>query len=128
MYSNANNQYSNISILSIKEIIGLVIVFSFVLYLLFPKGDIESLIQGEHENTNLSINYLESMLLYHPDNVDLQMLLIQNYRYKGELEKASQLNDKLIATTTKKELLKQLYQHEYLILKEKYFQLENNPE
>ena len=99
-----------------------------MLYLLFPKGDIESLIQGEHENTNLSINYLESMLLYHPDNVDLQMLLIQNYRYKGELEKASQLNDKLIATTTKKELLKQLYQHEYLILKEKYFQLENNPE
>lgn len=121
LYSSADNQEQN-AILSLKEMIGIIVVFGFVLYLLFPKGNIEALVQVEQENTHLSINYLESMLLYHPDSVDLKMLLIKNYRYKGAFDKASQLNSELIATATDQSLLDELYKQEYLIIKEQYFQ------
>ncbi|HHH19304.1 MAG TPA: tetratricopeptide repeat protein [Campylobacterales bacterium] len=122
MYSIAENE-KNHTILSLKELIAIIIVFAFMLYILFPKGDIEDLLQSEHENTNLSINYLESMLLYHPDNLELKILLIKNYRYKGELDKATVLNNELLQSTTDHTTLQQLYEQEYLILKERYFQL-----
>ena len=122
MYSSANKNRSQISILSLKEIMGIVIVFSFVLYLLFPKGDIEGLLTESHENTNLSINYLESMLLYYPDNVKLQMSLIKNYHFRGDLKKARALNDKLMEKNLSKDILNQIHKNHYLLLKDSYFQ------
>ncbi len=125
MYSLANN-HDNPSILSLKEIFGIVVVFSVVLYLLFPKNDIESILETNRGNTNLSINYLESMLLYYPDNIKLQMILIENYYRRKDLKKATALNEKLIEKIDDKTLLTQLYKNRYLILKEQYFQI-NTP-
>jgi len=122
LYSSANNNKPQTSILSLKEILGIVIVFSFVLYLLFPKGDIENIMLKSHENTNLSINYLESMLLYYPNNIKLQMSLIQNYRFRGDIEKAMKLNNALIEKELNKELSDQVHKNQYLLLKERYFQ------
>ncbi|HIO95432.1 MAG TPA: tetratricopeptide repeat protein, partial [Campylobacterales bacterium] len=128
MHSSVNNHDTSTSILSLKEIMGIIMVFSFVLYLLFPKEDIELIVEGESKNTNLSINYLESMLLYYPDNIKLQMALIKNYRYAGDLNKALKLTDKLLNNTTDKELQKSLYKSQYMILKDQYFQLKNEEE
>ncbi|MBU1668894.1 tetratricopeptide repeat protein [bacterium] len=122
MYLSANNNTPKTSILSLKEILGIVIVFSFVLYLLFPKGDIENIMIESHENTNLSINYLESMLLYYPDNSKLQMSLVKNYRFRGDLEKAIQLNNELMEKELSQELLDQVHKYRYLLLKDSYFQ------
>ena len=122
MYLSANNNRPKNSILSLKEILGIVIVFSFVLYLLFPKGDIEGLLTESDENTNLSINYLESMLLYYPDNVKLQMSLIKNYRFQGNLEKAIKLNNALIGKKLNQEFSDQVHKNQYLLLKDRYFQ------
>ena len=107
---------------------GIIMVFSFVLYLLFPKGDIELIVEGESTNTNLSINYLESMLLYYPDNIKLQMSLIKNYRHAGDLNQALELTDKLLSKTNDEELKKSLYKSQYMILKDQYFQLKNEEE
>ncbi len=122
LYSSANNFDKSSSILSIKEIIGVVIVFSFVLYLVFPKDDIDKIIEGKSKNRNLSINYLESMLLYYPDSFRIKKILIENYEYTGNLQKALDLNTQLLAKTKDRERLKQLYKSEYLLLKKLYFQ------
>ena len=122
---SVNNQDKSSSILSLTEIFGIVIVFSFVLYLLFPKDNIDQIIEGKSKNTNLSINYLESMLLYYPDSYRIKRILIQNYEYAGELEKALKVNAELLKTTSDKERLLKLYKAEYLLMKEIYFQKED---
>ncbi len=121
MYLSVNNHDTNTSILSIKEIIAIVAVFGFVLYLLFPKEDIDTIIKTKGENTHLSINYLESMLLYYPDNVKLQMILIRNYREAGEHRKALDLTNKLLVEVNERPLLNELYKTQYLLLKDRYF-------
>ncbi|SFV54623.1 hypothetical protein MNB_SV-12-1892 [hydrothermal vent metagenome] len=122
---SVNNHDTSTSILSIKEILGIVIVFSLVLYLVFPKDNIDEILKGKGENTNLSINYLESMLLYYPDNVKLKMILIKNYDYAGELDKALALTTKLITEVDDEKILKELYKTEYLLNKEIYFKTNN---
>ena len=126
MYSSVNNHDTSTSILSLKEIGAIVVVFAFVLYLLFPKDNLEAFLErSEGSNTNLSINYIESMLLYHPDNVKLKILLIEKYDYMGKTNKALALTQKLIEQTEKRELLTQLYETEYLLRKDIYFQTQD---
>ena len=125
MYSSVNNHDTSTSILSLKEIGAIVVVFAFVLYLLFPKDDIETFLESSKGHTNLSINYLESMLLYHPDNVKLKMLLIEKYDYMGKTKKALALNSELIKKIKDKKLLSKLYETEYLLKKDIYFQTQD---
>ena len=125
MHSSVNNHDTSTNILTLKEIVAIVVVFSFVLYLLFPKGDIESLIEENRQHTNLSINYLESMLLYYPENSKLKMILVKNYDYAGETDKALLLNQQLIDETSDKHLLVRLYRTQYLLEKDNYFKTED---
>ena len=96
-----------------------------MLYLLFPKDNIEQILKGKGKNTNLSINYLESMLLYYPDNRKIKIFLIENYSYARKYTKALALINQLIPTTTDREMLKKLYKKQYLLMKELYFQSDN---
>ncbi len=121
MSLSVNNRDSSTSILSFKEIIGIVIVFSLMLYLLFPKDNIDEIIEQKGKNTNLSINYLESMLLYYPDNIKLQMILLNNYTSANKREKAFALINKLLSQTDDKEVLTEVLKTEYILLKERYF-------
>ncbi len=121
MNLSANNSDSSTSILSIKEIIGIVIVFSFMLYLLFPKKNINEIIEQKGKNTNLSINYLESMLLYYPNNIKLELILLNNYASADKKKKAFKLIDKISSQTKDKKILKEIYKTEYILLKEEYF-------
>ena len=125
MHSSANNHDVSTSILSLREIVGIITVFSFVLYLLFPKDNIDQIIEAKGKNTNLSINYLESMLLYYPDNIKLKMLLMRNYRYGHKKQKALGLINELLVEVKEKELLKQLYKTQYFLLKSLYFETDN---
>ena len=104
---------------------AIVIVFAFVLYLLFPKDNIEEFLESSKGHTNLSINYLESLLLYHPDNIKLKMLLIKKYDYMGKTKKALKLNSELIKKIKDKKLLAKLYKTEYLLKKDLYFQTQD---
>jgi len=122
LHLSVNNRDTSTSILSLKEIIGIVFVFSMVLYLLFPKDNIEQIIETKGKNTNLSINYLESMLLFYPDNKKLKMILIKNYDYAGEIQKALSLANELILETEDKKTLGELYKTQYSLMKEIYFQ------
>ena len=119
---SVNNRDISTSILSLKEIVGIIIVFSFVLYLLFPKNNIDQIIEDKGKNTNLSINYLESMLLYYPDNIKLKMLLMRNYHYAQKTEKERLLIDELLVEVKDKTLLKQLYKMQYILMKNLYFE------
>jgi len=125
LHSSVNNHDVSTSILSFREIVGIITVFSFVLYLLFPKDNIDQIIEAKGKNTNLSINYLESMLLYYPDNIKLKMLLMRNYRYAHKNKKALSLIDELILTVKDKASLKDLYKTEYLLLKSLYFETDD---
>ena len=126
MSLSANNNNTSTSILSIKEIIAIIIVFSFLLYLLFPKNDIDEIIETKGKNTNLSINYIERMILYYPNNIKLKMLLLKKYDSSGKIEKALKLIDKLLKKTKDREILDELYLTQYRLLKELYFKQEGN--
>ncbi len=121
MSLSVNNNDSSTSILSFKEIIGIVIVFSLMLYLLFPKDNIDEIIEQKGKNTNLSINYLESMLLYYPDNIKLQMILLNNYTSANKKKKAFALIDKILSKTEDKKILEEVLKIEYTLLKDNYF-------
>ncbi len=123
---SANDNNTSTSILSIKEIIAIIIVFSFLLYLLFPKNDIDEIIETKGKNTNLSINYIESMILYYPDNIKLKMLLLKKYDSGGKIKKALKLIDELLKKTKDREILDELYLTQYRLLKEEFFKKENN--
>jgi hypothetical protein len=118
---SVNNDDISTSILSIREIVGIIIIFSLVLYLVFPKDNIDEILEGKGTNTNLSINYLESMLLYYPDSVKLKMILIRNYERAGENKKALALAKKLLLEVNEPKILKELYKIEYLLTKDLYF-------
>ena len=109
MSLSVNNSDSSTSILSVKEIIGIIAVFSFMLYLLFPKENINEIIEEKGKNTNLSINYLESMLLYYPDNIKLEMLLLNNYNSANKKQKAFKLIKKILSQTKDSKVLKEVY-------------------
>ncbi|SFV56724.1 Extracellular Matrix protein PelB [hydrothermal vent metagenome] len=126
MYSSVNNSDKSSSILSLKEIFGVIVVFSLVLYLLFPKKNIDKILEGKTTNSNLSIKYLESMLLYYPNNFKLKMILVENYKHAGKFKKALDLTKEVLAHTKNREKLKELYKSEYLLLKKLYFQDSKN--
>ena len=126
MYSSVNNTDTSSSILSFKEIIGVIVVFSLVLYLIFPKDNIDKIIEGKSKNRNLSINYLESMLLYYPDSFRIKKILIENYEHTGNLEKALTLTRELLEKNKDKERLTELYKTEYFLLKKLYFQKDDD--
>jgi hypothetical protein len=109
LYSSVNNHDKSNAILSLKELLGIIIVFAFVLYLLFPKGNIEDFLESQGDNTNLSINYLQNLILYHPDNIQLKMILMEKYTFIGKEEKALKINQELIANSHQKKLLIELY-------------------
>ena len=125
MHSSVNNYDTSTSILSIKEIVGIIVIFSLVLYLVFPKDNIDEILEGKMKNTNLSINYLESMLLYYPDNVKLKRILIENYDHAGERQKALALIKGLIVEVEDEKILGELYKADYLINKDIYFHTED---
>ena len=105
--------------------IGFVVVVGSSLYLLYPKGDIEELLnKNKEENTQLSIDYLNSMLIHNPNSAELKHKLIKKYHANGELDKALQLTREFIANTKDSQELEKLFKDEYLFLKEQYFQTE----
>ena len=125
MYLSVNNHDTSSSILKKRELLGIIMVFSLMLYLLFPKDNIDQILEGRGKNTKLSINYLESMLLYYPENRRVKMLLIENYTYARKYTKALEMNNQLIPTTKDRETLKKLYKNQYILMKELYFQSDN---
>ena len=66
------------------------------------------------------------MLLYYPNSFRIKRILIENYEYTGNLQKALELTTQLLATTKDRERLKQLYKSEYLLLKKLYFQKDDS--
>lgn|GEM_PF-1411592 len=126
MSLSVNDNDTSASILSIKEIIGIVVVFSFMLYLVFPKKNIDDILKQKGKNANLSINYLESMLLYYPDNITLKMILLENYYRTNRIGKAFKLIGEIKKSTKDRKILSKTYEIEYQLLKERYFETNNS--
>jgi len=92
-----------------------------MLYLLFPKNNLSDFLENRGKHTNLSINYLQSLILYNPENIDLKMILIEKYTLNGDDDLALALNQELIQNTQNKKLLAELYKIEFLLEKNLYF-------
>ncbi len=92
-----------------------------MLYLLFPKENIDDILKQRGKNANLSINYLESMLLYYPDNIRLKLMLLENYNRADRVDKAFKLIRDIERSTLDREILSRVYKIEYQLLKERYF-------
>ncbi len=116
----AKNRKSSTRIFA--DIGAFIIIVSIVLYLLFPKHKIEDILKKElKHNSNLSIDYLKSMMQHSIHNMDLEKKLVEQYQRKGEFEKALKVNQKFLKDSKNKHELNFLYRQEYLLLKGKYF-------
>jgi hypothetical protein len=126
LYSSVNNRDNTKSILSLYELLAIIIVFAFMLYLLFPKKNIDSLLDTQAAHINLSVQYLESMILYHPNNTKLKFTLMEKYTQLGNNKKALEINHELMQKTDNRKLLAELYKIEYLLEKNLYFNKKSN--
>ncbi|RUM29885.1 MAG: hypothetical protein DSY32_02795 [Aquifex sp.] len=114
-------RYALIKVFRPLELVGFGVVFSTILFLLFPKGKLEELLFSEKiVNLDLRIKYLESLI-----NIEKRpeyfVALAQNYARAGNYSEAYKYLRKLenIYPQEKERILKT----KYFILKAKFFSL-----
>ncbi len=73
----------------------------------YSQKNIDDILKQRGKNANLSINYLESMLLYHPDNIRLKLMLLENYNRADRVDKAFKLIRDIERSTLDREILSQ---------------------
>lgn len=77
------------------ELAGIFLLFSLILYILFPKGKLERYIIAETKNYDLAIRYLETLISSYPDLEEFQISLLKFYIKKGYLKKAVNLIERM---------------------------------
>jgi thioredoxin-like negative regulator of GroEL len=82
-------------VITYKEILFTVVVFSIILTVLYPKKLIQSQIMAETSNYDLSIVYLKNLLKQDPNNKSLMLSLASQSLKTGQYEIARRLLNKL---------------------------------
>lgn len=112
------NRYTKeIKVISSAEILGLIIVFLAVLYLLYPKSMLEKQVLSESSNYDLTAIYVENMLRIDPSNRALMYTFAKTALKRGKIDLALSLSDVLLKDATKEEKTK-VYQLKYKIYKQ----------
>jgi len=109
---------------SYKEIIIGFIVFSLILFLLYPKDLLTKQVLAEQSNYDLSMLYLKNMLKNDPSNETL-MLTLANQAMKSNKKDLSFRLLKLLKNSKNKEIKSKAYILSYEIAKEDYFYLKS---
>ncbi len=111
---------SKIKVITYTEIIGLIIIFSTILYLLYPKAMLENQILSESSNYDLTSRYLKNMLRLDPSNRVLMFTLAKTALKQNKIDLTLRLTHLLQENASKNEkntilqLQYRAYKQEYL--------------
>ncbi|OYZ33818.1 MAG: hypothetical protein B7Y30_09340, partial [Campylobacterales bacterium 16-40-21] len=78
-------------IVSKKELLGIFVLFTFLLVMFFPKDKIVSLVAQEGSNYDLSTKYLINIIHSYPDDNQPKIILVNMYLKMQRFDDASKL-------------------------------------
>ncbi len=114
------NANKDIEVVSYIEAVLVFLVFSFVLYVLYPKNMLEKQILAESSNYDLTAIYLENMLRLEPENKALTLALLKASIKSGKYDLALKMAD-LLQKDADAQLSRELMGFRFEALKVKYF-------
>lgn len=82
---------TNKKVISIPEILGIFLVFSFIFYSLYPKDKIFQYVVKENENIELTEIYLKNIVSKYPNQLKFLLSLLDLYIKQNKLEQANQI-------------------------------------
>jgi thioredoxin-like negative regulator of GroEL len=109
-----------------SELVGIFVVFSVVLYLLYPKGGLKEKVLAETRNYDLTMIYLQNMLRIDPSNIELTMALAKSAVRSGKLDLALKLLELLERQNDPKIRVKVLALH-YRVLQQQIAYVKKEP-
>jgi len=124
---NVDEEEKHFYVVEYKELIFIFGVFVFIFFALFPKDLIKEQIVSKDTDYELSMTYLQNLLLRDPSNESLKLILAQKALQKGDLTLASNLLEPLIKSQDSK-IYTQALLLNYNVLKQKYFQIKDEQE
>lgn len=119
-----SNDREKLYVMSFKEIFFTFIIFSIVLFVLYPKDLLENKILVEEANYDLSILYLKDLLKHDPENEKL-MLLLADKGLKNDKKDLSVRLLNLLHNSKNYDFRKRSLLLSYQLNKEDYFYLMN---
>lgn len=114
------NADKDIEVVSYVEAVLVFLVFTFVLYVLYPKNMLEKQILAESSNYDLTAIYLENMLRIEPENKALTLALLKASIKSGKYDLALKMAD-LLQKDADAQLNRELMGFRFEALKVKYF-------
>lgn len=116
----SSNADKEVEVISYVEILLVFVVFSFVLYILYPKNMLEKQVLAESSNYDLTAIYLENMLRIEPENAELTLALVKASVKSGKYDLALKMI-KLLEKDADKTMMQALIGFRFEALKVKYF-------
>ena len=94
-YSVAPDDRERSRILSWGALVGIVVLAIGALVLVFPKGDLLTMLRSEADqgNRDLTTAYLRNIIRTEPNDLNLRLLLVEKLLAGGELKEARQILD-----------------------------------
>ncbi len=91
MYHVDSEHSEVVYVVTYRELIFLLVIFISMLLFLYPKNLLKQQISSETSNYNLSMLYLENLILHSPNDESLQLILAEQSLRSGQREKSLEL-------------------------------------
>jgi len=124
IYLFSKNQKNDEYAITIREILFLFFIFTYILFLLFPKETLEQKVLKEEKSNDLVLVYIENMIKFDPGNyklllhfADISLKEDNFYAVKGVVEMLLRVPDK----KAREEAIiigEKLFKRQYFLLKE----------
>jgi hypothetical protein len=122
--SYADNNYEKSYVVTYKELIFTFLVFSVILFVLFPKDLLKEQILAENSNYDLSMLYLKNLLQHSPKDESLMLILAEQSLRSGKKDLSIRLLDLLLNSKNRVYRSKATLLS-YELKKEDYYYLKN---
>ena len=118
--SLVNDEKDDIFVATYKEIIFIIVVFTIILIILYPKEVLKQQILAEKSNYDLSMLYLKNLLKHHPEDETLMLALAEQSLRSGKKDLSLRLLE-LLLHSKKKKIRQKAILLSYELKKEVYF-------
>ena len=122
--SYVDNSHEKSYVVTYKELIFTFVVFSMILFVLFPKDLLKEQILAENSNYDLSMLYLQNLLKHSPQDESLMLILAEQSLRSGKKDLSIRLLDLLLTSENTEHRFKatllsyELKKEDYYYLKE----------
>ena len=91
MYHADSADNAKIYVVTYQELVFLFLIFTLMLIFLYPKDLLKKQIEAETSNYTLSMLYLRNLLIHHPNDESLMLLLSKQSLKSGDRDTALEL-------------------------------------